>query len=117
MDLVYYRPARFLPNTVAGDWTLEIKGGSGTMRRGETGRYRLDPGGIIGYYRLWSSRSGDIMTVVVNIPGCGGQLMLFRCNRRDDLLELTPITWEGLREKETTTWVLSSAGQDTDTAP
>ena len=48
MDLVYYRPARFLPNTVAGDWTLEIKGGSGTMRLGETGRYRLDPGGIIG---------------------------------------------------------------------
>ena len=57
------------------------------------------------------------MAVVVNIPGCGGQLMLFRCNHRDDFLELTPITWEGLQEKETTIWELSSAGKVTDNSP
>jgi hypothetical protein len=117
MELVYYRPARFLPNTIAGEWMLEIEGNSGTMHLGEAGSYRLDPGGILGHYRLWSSRSGDMMTVVVHIPGFGGQLMLFRYLRRDDRLELTPATWDGFHPEQTTRWKLSSEGQHTPALP
>ena len=71
MEIVYYRPARFLPNTIAGDWTLKIEETSGTMHLGEKGSYRLDPGGVIGHYRCWTSRFGKTMTAVVNIPGGG----------------------------------------------
>lgn len=94
-EMVYYRPARFLPNTAAGEWTLEIEGHTGTMRLGKEASCRLDSGGIIGHYRCWASSFGKTMTVLADIPGCGAQLMLFQYERQGDRLKLTPITWKG----------------------
>jgi len=51
------------------------------------------------------TRFGKTMTVVVDIPGCGAQLILFQYERRDDRLKLTPVTWKGPQPEKTTTWV------------
>ena len=90
-EWVYYRPSRFLPNTIAGDWRVEADGLTETMHLGKDGFYRLVQGHIVGHYRLWPSRYGTMMTAVVHIPGHGGFFMIWKYQLQGDQLAVDAV--------------------------
>lgn len=105
-ELVYYRPERFYPNEIVGEWVVEADEQSEIMRLGEDGSYLMVKSNVIGNYRLWPSRFGKVMTAIVFIPGHGGYLMIWKYEQKDDLLTLTPISFNGPIPENAVTWKL-----------
>lgn len=113
-EFVYYRPEKFQAFAIAGNWTLEVDGETETMQLRADGSFRLLQRSITGHYRLWPSRFGNAMTAVVDIPGQGGRFMIYRYHLENDRLDLTPITWEGLVNESTFTWIWSPESPQAD---
>jgi len=105
-EMVYYRPDRFYPNEIAGNWITKAEGKSEIMLLGKDGSYLMVQSNVIGHYRLWPSRYGKAMTAVVFIPGHGGYLMIWKWEQKADRLTLTPISWKGPVPEGAVTWTL-----------
>jgi hypothetical protein len=106
-EMVYFRSNRFLFSDIAGKWTVNEGGTTQTMTLGTNGDYRLTDGDVNGYYRLWRSAKGIIMTTAFFVHGEGGFTLLQRCERKGAELHLTPVTHEGRPLGPATIWTLS----------
>ena len=107
-EMVYYRPGRFHPNAIAGEWKIEVEGDSEIMRLEPNGSYFLVESKITGYYRLYSSRYGSTMSAVIFIPEHGVYLTMFQYERQGEKLLLTPISDDGPVPDAVMTWMLQT---------
>jgi len=103
-EFVYYRPERFYPYSISGEYIVEKNGKSLTMKLGSNGEYHLKEINVIGHYRLWPSRFGKTMSATVFIPDHGGYFMIWRYEVVNNDLVLTQISPNGLLENTATTW-------------
>src|ERR1043166_7781533 len=70
-ERVFYRRDVFVDEDIAGNWLGSNGVEKVTMVLGKDGSYRLTEGGVSGFYRLWKSGAGPMMTTVVWIQGEG----------------------------------------------
>ena len=104
-EWVYYRPTRLLAtNAIAGKWVVSHDGKSGDMTFGKDGQYFMEGRKIWGYYRLWSSRYGNVATSVIWVDGEGSFMLLNGYTIDGDKLSLIPLSQHGLEKGDKTVW-------------
>lgn len=104
-EWVYYRPEVFLStDDIAGKWVTTIDGKNADMTFGKDGKYHINGKEIWGFYRLWPSKYGNVLTTVIWIQGEGGFMLLNLYKIEVDKLTLTPLIWSGPDKRGEKEW-------------
>ncbi len=95
----YYRPEKLLPNDLAGRYTTKIDGQElgkeAQLILGKNGEYSIPLMNMTGYYVLWPSDYGNLMSIATTTGERRGLFAVVVYEKYGDMFKATPILPDG----------------------